>query len=575
MSGKLVEKPMGEDGHILVVGGAGSGKTSCIAIPTLKYGWKSPVLAVDIKGDLWQQSQRPYAYVMNPLDPHTMGYDPFYFVRQNSRNPTPDIRDIALSLIPLPVDIRDPFWIKTAQNILTSHLLYCFQDGASFTDALHIIQESVPKELMEIEAKNPESRRFTAQYGGLKEETLAGVMSELTSRIVDFVTDPDIQDTLNRPHIVTPDVTEEGYNVFLQFSMDKIDLWSPLVTLIVQQFLRHFERRPEGENIPVLFMLDEFPRLGKMESILRGLATLRSKKVTLCLIVQSFAQLDAIYGHDNRRIIADNCYYKAILGATDADTQAYLSRLVGTEERVKVTRNTTPSSVWDYIQSGNAYHPDSYSYTTEDKPKIKPEEFGRLRDEMILLTPDGDQRIKKMPYWTMGGQAAMKKQRSSQHMATAPRRRAGAQKSFEAWQAERQRDTRELESTRQRELEEAERKAAREHQAARQRELEQARQRELEQAQLRAKQQKKEVDPGEKWEKLPEEVRQQEIAKKRELIKQCLEDERRSGELTQDIYERKMHALYSHQGEEMIVERVCKKGFTIFIPFHDILSDLR
>lgn len=74
---------------------------------------------------------------------------------------------------------------------------------------------------------------------------------------------------------------------------------------------------PQGRKTnPILVLLDEFPLLGKMDAITNALTTLRSKKVTFCLMLQSIAQLDAVYGQDTRKIIVDNCQYKAILNIT-------------------------------------------------------------------------------------------------------------------------------------------------------------------------------------------------------------------------------------------------------------------
>ena len=102
------------------------------------------------------------------------------------------------------------------------------------------------------------------------------------------------------------------------------------------QLIRHLERRadrfsPEGNPSPqLLLLLDEFPRFGKIERLTAAMTTLRSKGVNFCLIIQSLAQLDCIYGENERRIILDNCQYKTILQAADADTQAFLSELAGT-----------------------------------------------------------------------------------------------------------------------------------------------------------------------------------------------------------------------------------------------------
>lgn len=152
---------------------------------------------------------------------------------------------------------------------------------------------------------------------------------------------------------------------------------------------KHFERRKEGNATPVLFLLDEFPRLGKIETVQRGLTTLRSKKITICLIIQSLAQLDSLYGTYERRIILDNCVYKAILGATDADTQEYFSRLVGTTEATRQGRSTS------FAPEDGEERGRTVSQHIIDRRVIKPEDFATLGD-VVLFTPYGVCRAKKI-----------------------------------------------------------------------------------------------------------------------------------------------------------------------------------
>lgn len=69
--GKYATMPETTDGHILVVGGAGSGKTAAIAIPTL-MSWKDRVFAIDIKGELYEKTKKARSgeqiKVFNPTD---------------------------------------------------------------------------------------------------------------------------------------------------------------------------------------------------------------------------------------------------------------------------------------------------------------------------------------------------------------------------------------------------------------------------------------------------------------------------------------------------------------------------
>ena len=196
---------------------------------------------------------------------------------------------------------------------------------------------------------------------------------------------------LSRKKNITPEDLKYGNDIYIQIPEHLLRQWKNLLTLIVNQFLTYFEKRHEKNAQPILFLLDEFPRLGKVNAMLDGLATLRSKKICICLIVQSLAQLDMIYGVHERKVICDTCSYKAVLGATDADTQEYLSRLVGTYDK-SMTSYGTQTSPYSLVSS------TSTSTHDVEKRIIKPEEFGQLED-IVLLTQNGMSRVEKTPYY--------------------------------------------------------------------------------------------------------------------------------------------------------------------------------
>jgi len=226
----------------------------------------------------------------------------------------------------------------------------------------------------------------------MDDKTLSSIMAELSRNIVHFLTDKNLSSALSRESNITPQDLKFGNDVYINIPEHLLRQWKSLLTLIVNQFLTYFEQRKEERAKPILFLLDEFPRLGKVSAMLDGLATLRSKKIVICLIIQSLAQLDAIYGHDERKVISDTCAYKAILGATDADTQEYFSRLVGTYDK-QVTSTGTHREAYTGIGKSTSTH-----ISEIEKRIIKPEEFGRLTD-IVLLTPYGYSRVEKAAYY--------------------------------------------------------------------------------------------------------------------------------------------------------------------------------
>ncbi|MDR2203492.1 MAG: type IV secretory system conjugative DNA transfer family protein [Nitrososphaerota archaeon] len=391
------------DGHVLVVGIPASGKSSCVAIPTLRH-WKGAVFAVDIKGELSANTKnhRRNVKVFEPQNEESPYiYDPYIFLNA-SNNPAQEAQAIAQAIIPLSHDVKEPFWIESAQILLTGAILHYHHLKESFISTLLKVQSQNPQTLVEVVAGSPCDKAKLCAKGFTKMEgkLLAGIYAEISRGIIALVTDDEIVSALTHEkskEIISPKDLENGTDVYIKIPEHLLRQWKHLLTLIVNQFISFFERRAESpNNHPILFLLDEFPRLGKIPSITDALATLRSKKITICIIIQSLAQLKMIYGHDTQEVIADTCAFKAILGATDANTQEYFSKLVGTYEKFR----TSKSQNYDqYIGAPTG----SGINTSQDYEKriIKPEEFATLQKELILLYPMPLNfcRVQKQPYY--------------------------------------------------------------------------------------------------------------------------------------------------------------------------------
>jgi len=397
LNGKYVTKKETEDGHMLIIGGAGSGKSSCVAIPTL-MSWQGRVFAIDVKGELYKTTSnsrdKKYIKVFNPSDRNANGYDPLY-VLKHCDDVTEGVKEIAQAIIPLPADIKDPFWVTGAQNVLAGAILYYSENqGMNFSEIMRAVQSQPIKAVVDeiMESDNLEAKLFISNYAALRDETLGGIASEISGKILPFAANEALRQALDgHGECITPNDLEKGYDIYVCIEESKLEQWRGLLTMMCNQFLKEFERRQESNNKPILFMLDEFPRLGKIEAIINGLATLRSKKIQIALFVQSKSQLNAIYGKDVAEIIADNCQYKAILKASEPATQEWCSKLVGTSDKLKLSNNVNA----DMIGIGKG---TGVSRTTEEKRIIKPEEFAFMQD-IVCVFPTGYQRITKAPYY--------------------------------------------------------------------------------------------------------------------------------------------------------------------------------
>ena len=438
-----IGKPQGKDGHVLVVGGAGSGKSSCIAIPTLR-NWKGTFVAIDIKGELLQNAA-PFKKSKYPVKVFDFSreqginlrycrYDPFYLLREGIEDDlVQNAREIAQAIIPVPTNAQEPFWSQAAQHILTAVILYvCGLKEAdesgemlkgTFNQAMELVQSKPIWEVIEEISKsgNKAAKMHINQFCGIEypedNKMLAGISAELSNRIMVFATDNRIRSAFAKDDDMMKWEDLEDHNILMRIPEDKLGQWDGAITMMLTQLIRTLERRPDrysnGGNLPpVLLLLDEFPRLGKIDVIQNAVSTLRSKGVTICLVVQSLAQLDKTYGKESRQIIVDNCQYKAILNVTDPENQKTFSDMIGSINVLK--NNVSDNSGISQGESSGSTVDESITYSDGKthgvsrtigtstsvvrEPIIFPSELAALKD-IVLLTPEGFCRVKKLPYY--------------------------------------------------------------------------------------------------------------------------------------------------------------------------------
>lgn len=385
--------------HALIVGGSGSGKTSTQVIPLLLES-RLPAFVVDIKGELHEKtapviSKRSKIKIFNPSDAAAWGYDPFGAVRKESA--VLDMTTIANALVPLsPGASKDEFWVSEAQHFLAGALLFSWEAGATFTQAMRTIQATPAEKLVAAAVKNgsEDVRVLLGHFDGMASETLSSVFATLSSKTMVFASDPDIMRCFGSDRVISPEDLLNGTTIFFQIPEHRLEVYRNVTQLIIGQFLKFWEQQPDdGSGKPrVNFVLDEFFRLGKLSSVENGMATLRSKGVRIHAITQSLAQIEQLYERVGARALADNFGVKVLLGATEPESQKYFADLIGSYD--KSMRST--SSNQQIAKFGGS---TGVSYSEQERKIIRPEQLARLGSECILFVPNGWTKVQKRAYY--------------------------------------------------------------------------------------------------------------------------------------------------------------------------------
>lgn len=403
----IVGLPEGADGHILIVGGSGSGKSTGIAMPTLQT-WRRPIVVTDIKGELSRHYRRLLrrgmvdrpCIVFNPENTSEPGYDPFALLRDDSdSNLISNIWDIVRALMPLKLQDPQPFWRESEQAVFAAALLHGFTHGLSFSETIcYILSQPLSELLISLKVNGDvRVRMLLGETAELKEETLACVDRGLRNALMILAIDPLISHALRgeseTANYFSWDAIRD-FQIFLHIPEHKLEQWAGVINLMYAQLFHYLECRPEQGtrgaevNSRLLLMMDEFARFGRMEMITHALSTLRSKQVNIALFVQSIAQIDQHYGSVERKVILDNCQYQAVLRVNDPETQRFFSDAMGTDLYCHHAVSK---------QLDTEMHKCGYSMQTSEVCEriIQPHELATLKD-VLLLSPYGFARVCKI-----------------------------------------------------------------------------------------------------------------------------------------------------------------------------------
>ena len=400
---KYVCRDVNEDGHVLLIGGTGSGKSSRSVINTILCNPTVTMFSIDIKGELSFKATKygsKKVRIFNPQDRDAYGYNPLYGLSDKSTGQEiyERMQLISFSLIAMPASLKDPFWKNSSRNLLIGMLVYYFKQGShSFVEIVDQILSAPIKE--QIEAILNNSRKTSVEYRyivgfkDMEEETLGGIVGEMNNHLQIFANDQDIRYAFkDSAHKISPKTLLKGKSIFISIREEKLTAYYDVLQMIINQMLAELEKRPEDSK-PIIFIIDELPRIlsaGKIDRLLDAARTLRSRKVTLFLITQSVEALMIAFSESEAMDIISNCPYVIVLNASSSKTQKMICDWAG---KYRARRKS-----WNFDGMETSRSRVSINY--EEKNILEPADLKKLGNDAILFSPYGYNRIKKCAYYS-------------------------------------------------------------------------------------------------------------------------------------------------------------------------------
>ena len=331
-----------------------------------------------------------------------------------------DLNDLVSVLIPVE-NPKDPMWEKGARSITLAVLLAMLEDSAdprlgmtkekfNFFNMTKILQNS-SKDYLELRnyfagrSVLSKALSLSKQVCDAAEQTRASYMSIVYEKLTMF-NDAGICALTSSSDFRSEQLAEKPTALFLKIPDEK-DTRHNLAAIFILNIYKTLIKIASATAelaLPrnVYFIMDEFGNMPKIEKFDKFITVGRSRKIWFTMIIQSYAQLNNVYGDTVADIVKGNCGIKMFIGSNDMNTCKEYSELCG---NITVVTSTTSGSL-----SSNDIN---LSSQTQVRPLIYPSDLQRLNKpgnigNSIIVT-FGNYPLKtyfspsfKVPFYQMG-----------------------------------------------------------------------------------------------------------------------------------------------------------------------------
>ena len=333
-----------DQSHVMVIGPPSSGKTECFVIPNL-IEWEGSFIALDFKGTLFERTAKirkkrgDEVYLFGPGYENSHTYNPLDMIRTGVTRIT-DIQALASLLVPV-LDEKNSHWNNSAQMLLTGMISYVLESVEcannrtlgtvgrlfSVSDSFHDTLKSMRDE---IGVSSFTYSRLT-EFLAIPQEEAGSIRSTLNTHLKPWQ-NPSIEALTQSGEnsIQIEQLREKAMSVYLVIDTGQIEIFAPLLKLFLEQvnsFVNRAYRKPEENKI--LFMIDEFYQLGKINSIIKQLPFARDRDIRICLVSQGVAQIDEKFTRAGRESILASCVLQLFCSFNDEPTVELVTKKAG------------------------------------------------------------------------------------------------------------------------------------------------------------------------------------------------------------------------------------------------------
>ncbi len=387
--------------HCLLVAPTGAGKTVGFVIPNL-LSYLGSAVVLDVKGECFEKTaryresigQKIYRFAPRDFDVPSHRFNPLQRIGRlkNSAQRMAEIDKLATLFLQAESPQAAGF-LPNSKDVFIACAMLAFEQGRF---SLGHVYRLVYGGELDNNAKfhhyarlvrDQSARLLFQKLGNTAKDTLSAYLSVLSSSGFAPWSNPHICAVTTENDFDFSSFRTKPQTVYFTASFDDLRTIAPLVRMFFSEVIASLQAKEpaEHEPFPVMILLDEFQRLGRMPILVDSLSLLRSYGVNIAIITHSIPDIDRIYGVADRKAMQANSGVKLYLTPSEGETISELSESCGTTTKIVKTKSRT-------IKDGMlATH---ISERSEAYPLLTKDDARRLPSDEIIIVINGEMPIK-------------------------------------------------------------------------------------------------------------------------------------------------------------------------------------
>lgn len=391
-SNNVVFSQENEAGHVLIVGGTGSGKTTAGIIPVINsMSQDTCCFCIDVAGDISNHVKSVNKKIFDLHSQETSNFNFFSEIDITDNLQEKETLLLELASLIVVVDERssdvERYYNQSAQTILKSAFLAFYEDFKDKDDYCtlfdFIAQKSWKQLFKEIDKSNSETAKKLISSFANNDKLNAESYATLLREIEMFVCDPVLRPHLRRNEAISAqDINNK--QIYVVIREHEVTKYAPLLKLMTAQVLQNIRKRENLVNKNTLMVLDELSAygFGIKELLLDALQRSRKKNVRIMMAVQSLSDLHKVFNdNDDVQSALNNCDFTMIMSCNSVADAEACQKLIGehTSYTKSYTKSASSTSVTHSERQDNAVSVTELRALKADKKLILVHEKGFCR----------------------------------------------------------------------------------------------------------------------------------------------------------------------------------------------------